>query len=203
MVIRTAKFVKSSPEVKQCPESTLPEYAFIGRSNVGKSSLINMLTGIKTLAKVSGTPGKTQLINHFDINGSWYLVDLPGYGYARTGKKQRTEFAEMISQYILSRETLQCLFVLIDSRHKPQPIDSTFINWLGNNGIPFALVFTKSDKLGSVKLNESISLYKKHLYESWEELPSLFISSAVTRTGRDEILNYIDSINKLLKDQLK
>ncbi len=203
MVIRTAKFVKSSPEVSQCPESTLPEYAFIGRSNVGKSSLINMLTGIKTLAKVSGTPGKTQLINHFDINESWFLVDLPGYGYARTGKKQRTEFAEMISQYILTRETLHCLFVLIDSRHKPQPIDSTFINWLGNNGIPFALVFTKSDKLGSVKLNESISLYKKHLSESWEELPPLFISSAVTRTGRDEILNYIDSINKLLKDQPK
>jgi GTP-binding protein len=162
-----------------------------------------MLTGIKTLAKVSGTPGKTQLINHFDINESWFLVDLPGYGYARTGKKQRTEFAEMISQYILTRETLHCLFVLIDSRHKPQPIDSTFINWLGNNGIPFALVFTKSDKLGSVKLNESISLYKKHLSESWEELPPLFISSAVTRTGRDEILNYIDSINKLLKDQPK
>jgi GTP-binding protein len=162
-----------------------------------------MLTGIKTLAKVSGTPGKTQLINHFDINESWFLVDLPGYGYARTGKKQRTEFAEMISQYILTRETLHCLFVLIDSRLKPQPIDSTFINWLGNNGIPFALVFTKSDKLGSVKLNESISLYKKHLSESWEELPPLFISSAVTRTGRDEILNYIDSINKLLKDQPK
>lgn len=197
MIIRSAEFVKSSAEVKQCPESSLPEYAFIGRSNVGKSSLINMLTGIKSLAKVSGTPGKTQLINHFDINGSWYLVDLPGYGYAKTGKKQRAVFAEMITKYITTRETLQCVFVLIDARHKPLPIDSTFISWLGNNGIPFALIFTKTDKLGSGKLTNSIEIYKQHLYKTWEELPPIFISSAVTRIGREEILSYISQINSL------
>ena len=195
MIIRSAKFVISSPKVEQCPATTLPEYAFIGRSNVGKSSLINMLTGIKTLAKVSGKPGKTQLINHFEINETWYLVDLPGYGYARTGKSQRQVFSEMIKQYIMNRDSLQCLFVLIDSRLDPQPIDNEFINWLGGNHIPFALVFTKSDKLSSLALNTSIATYKKHLYETWEELPQLFICSSVTRTGREEILSYIDSIN--------
>lgn len=196
MIIKSAKFVKSSPTFDQCPEPTLPEYAFIGRSNVGKSSLINMISGIKTLAKVSGTPGKTQLINHFEINGSWYLVDLPGYGYAKTSKSKREVFSEMITKYIMNRESMHCLFVLIDSRHEPQAIDSTFIDWLGNNQIPFALVFTKADKLGSAALNSSISRYKKHLYKTWDELPPIFTCSAVTRIGRDDILNYIDSISK-------
>lgn len=200
MIIRSAKFIKSSPKVEECPPQSLPEYAFIGRSNVGKSSLINMLTGIKALAKVSGKPGKTQLINHFEINESWYLVDLPGYGYAKTGKSQRHVFAEMITRYIMNRESLHCLFLLIDSRLEPQAIDSTFIDWLGSNHIPFALVFTKSDKLSSSALNSSIMAYKKHLYQTWEELPQYFICSAVTRTGRDEILNYIDTINKQVKE---
>lgn len=195
MIIRSAKFVKSSPKVEECPATTLPEYAFIGRSNVGKSSLINMLTGIKTLAKVSGKPGKTQLINHFEINETWCLVDLPGYGYARTGKSQRQVFSEMITHYIISRENLHCLFMLIDSRLAPQPIDNLFINWLGSNNIPFALVFTKSDKLSTPALNSSIAVYKKHLLETWEELPQMFICSSVTRTGREEILSYINSIN--------
>jgi GTP-binding protein len=200
MIIKSAKFVISSPSIDLCPEPKLPEYAFIGRSNVGKSSLINMLTGIKALAKVSGTPGKTQLINHFEINDSWCLVDLPGYGYARTGKSKRNVFTEMITKYILGRETLSCLFLLIDTRLEPQAIDTTFINWLGSNHIPFALVFTKADKLSSSALNVSITRYKKHLYESWEELPHFFICSSVTRIGRDEILNYIDQINKALID---
>lgn len=200
MIIRSAKFIKSSPKVEECPPQSLPEYAFIGRSNVGKSSLINMLTGIKALAKVSGKPGKTQLINHFEINESWYLVDLPGYGYAKTGKSKRHVFAEMITRYIMNRESLHCLFLLIDSRLEPQAIDSTFIDWLGSNHIPFALVFTKSDKLGSSTLNSSITAYKKHLYKTWEELPQYFICSAVTRTGREEILSYIDTINKQVKE---
>jgi GTP-binding protein len=195
MVIKTAKFVKSSPSVDLCPPPTLPEYAFIGRSNVGKSSLINMITGLKALAKVSGTPGKTQLINHFEINEKWYLVDLPGYGYAKVPKGQRHVFSEMNANYILKRDNLHCLFVLIDTRHEPQEIDITFINWLGSNGIPFALIFTKSDKLGTLALNASIAGYKKFLYEYWEELPPLFTTSAVTRIGRDEILGYIAKIN--------
>ncbi len=196
MIIKTAKFVKSSPSVDLCPEPTLPEYAFIGRSNVGKSSLINMISGLKALAKVSGTPGKTQLINHFEINESWYLVDLPGYGYAKTSKSNREVFSEMITKYIMNRDTMHCLFVLIDSRHEPQAIDTTFINWLGSNQVPFALVFTKADKLSSSALNSSISKYKKHLYKTWEDLPTIFTCSAVTRIGRDDILSYIDSINK-------
>lgn len=199
MIIRSASFVKSSTEVQQCPDQNLPEYAFIGRSNVGKSSLINMLTGINALAKVSGTPGKTQLINHFEINNSWYLVDLPGYGYAKTGKKQRAVFADMNMKFVTNRESLSCLFVLIDSRLKPQPIDSTFIGWLGANAIPFALIFTKSDKLTSSRLASNIEAYKKHLYETWEELPPIFISSVTNRSGRDEILNYIDEVNANLE----
>lgn len=199
MIIRSANFVKSSAELKQCPEHNLPEYAFIGRSNVGKSSLINMLTGINALAKVSGTPGKTQLINHFEINKSWYLVDLPGYGYAKTGKKQRAVFAQMNTKYITNRETLTCLFVLIDSRHEPQQIDTTFIGWLGANGIPFALIFTKSDKLKPAVLKTNIEAYKNHLYETWEELPPIFISSSTNRSGREEILDYIAQVNTSLE----
>ncbi|HZJ73891.1 MAG TPA: ribosome biogenesis GTP-binding protein YihA/YsxC [Perlabentimonas sp.] len=199
MIIRSANFVKSSAELKQCPEHNLPEYAFIGRSNVGKSSLINMLTGINTLAKVSSTPGKTQLINHFEINKSWYLVDLPGYGYAKTGKKQRAVFAQMNTKYITNRETLTCLFVLIDSRHEPQQIDTTFIGWLGANGIPFALIFTKSDKLKPAVLKTNIEAYKNHLYETWEELPPIFISSSTNRSGREEILDYIAQVNTSLE----
>ncbi len=195
MIIRSAKFLKSSPHVGLCPHPDLPEYAFIGRSNVGKSSLINMITGLRTLAKVSGTPGKTQLINHFEINESWFLVDLPGYGYAKVSRGKREVFSEMITKYILNRENLNCLFVLIDSRLEPQAIDLTFINWLGSNHIPFALVFTKTDKLSSSTLNSSLSKYKKQLYETWEELPRIFTCSAVTRIGRDDILNYIAEIN--------
>lgn len=196
MIIRSAKFTKSSISFDTCPKPNLPEYAFIGRSNVGKSSLINMIAGTKALAKVSGTPGKTQLINHFEINESWYLVDLPGYGYAKVPKNKREIFSEMISKYILNRDNLHCLFLLIDSRLEPQANDTSFINWLGEKQIPFALIFTKSDKLSSPALESAIAKYKKHLLESWEELPQIFISSAVKRTGRDEVLNYIDTINK-------
>lgn len=199
MIIRSANFVKSSAELQQCPEHNLPEYAFIGRSNVGKSSLINMLTGINALAKVSSTPGKTQLINHFEINKSWYLVDLPGYGFTKTGKKQRTVFADMNTKFITSRENIACLFVLIDSRHEPQSIDTTFIGWLGANGIPFAIIFTKSDKLKPSMLTANIEAYKNHLYETWEELPPIFISSSVNRNGKDEILTYIDQVNANLE----
>jgi GTP-binding protein len=196
MVIRTAKFVSSSPTIEKCPPAALPEYAFIGRSNVGKSSLINMITGIKTLAKVSQTPGKTQLINHFIINDQWYLVDLPGYGYARVSKGSRKVFSEMITRYILLRESLHSLFVLLDSRLEPQEIDLAFINWLGENQVPFALVFTKTDKVSSAELLNNISIYKKEMLKTWQELPKIFTTSAVTRTGRDCILSYIDEINQ-------
>lgn len=196
MVIRTAKFVSSSPTIEKCPPAALPEYAFIGRSNVGKSSLINMITGIRTLAKVSQTPGKTQLINHFIINNQWYLVDLPGYGYARVSKGSRKVFSEMITRYILLRESLHSLFVLLDSRLEPQEIDLAFINWLGENQVPFALVFTKTDKVSSAELLNNIAIYKKEMLKTWQELPRIFTTSAVTRTGRDCILNYIDEINQ-------
>lgn len=196
MVIRSAKFVKSSPSVELCPPASMPEYAFIGRSNVGKSSLINMITGLKALAKVSGTPGKTQLINHFEINESWYLVDLPGYGYAKVSKDKREVFSSMITRYIMNRENLQCLFILIDSRLEPQAIDLTFINWLGSNQIPFSLIFTKVDKLSSSTLNSSISRYKRELLKTWEELPTMFTCSAVTRTGREDILSFIEEVNE-------
>ena len=195
MVIRSAKFISSSPTIEKCPATSLSEFAFIGRSNVGKSSLINMITGIKTLAKVSQTPGKTQIINHFLINEKWYLVDLPGYGYAKVSKGSRKLFSDMITRYILLRENLQCLFVLIDSRLEPQEIDITFINWLGENKIPFALIFTKTDKISSNELLNNIAVYKKEMLKYWEELPKIFSCSAVQRTGREYILNYIDEIN--------
>jgi GTP-binding protein len=177
----------------------MPEYAFIGRSNVGKSSLINMLTGTKTLAKISETPGKTQLINYFLVNESWYLVDLPGYGYAKVSKDKRKEFSHIITSYILKRSNLTLLFVLIDSRLEPQQIDIDFINWLGVNRIPLALIFTKTDKTPKDLLEANIEAFKNKMMEMWEELPPIFTSSAITRTGREEVLAYIDSINANFK----
>nr|WP_311144493.1 ribosome biogenesis GTP-binding protein YihA/YsxC [uncultured Porphyromonas sp.] len=198
MVITSAEFVISNSRVNKCPTTGLPEYAFIGRSNVGKSSLINMLTGRKGLAMTSQKPGKTQLINHFLINKDWYLVDLPGYGYARLSRDGRDGLRKMIEDYILERTELVCLFVLLDSRLEPQRIDLEFIEWLGEEGIPFALVFTKADKLSKGKLTANIAAYKERLLQQWEELPPLFITSSEARLGRDELLSYIDGINKSL-----
>ena len=198
MVITSAEFVISNSRVNKCPTTGLPEYSFIGRSNVGKSSLINMLTGRKGLAMTSQKPGKTQLINHFLINKDWYLVDLPGYGYARLSRDGRDGLRKMIEDYILERTELVCLFVLLDSRLEPQRIDLEFIEWLGEEGIPFALVFTKADKLSKGKLAANIAAYKERLLQQWEELPPLFITSSEARMGRDELLSYIDGINKSL-----
>ncbi|MBQ6732801.1 MAG: YihA family ribosome biogenesis GTP-binding protein [Paludibacteraceae bacterium] len=198
MIIKSATFVKSSPTVAQCPNTNTPEYAFIGRSNVGKSSLINTLTGIKGLALTGSTPGKTLLINHFLVNGEWHIVDLPGYGFAQRGKKQREELRRMIEGYILGREQLTNLFLLIDSRLEPQQIDLEFIEWLGENGVPFSIVFTKADKLTKTALNTNIESYKTRLKEDWEQLPPIFITSSQTRDGREEILNYIEQINASL-----
>ena len=198
MVITSAEFIISNSRVEKCPTTGLPEYAFIGRSNVGKSSLINMLTGRKGLAMTSQKPGKTQLINHFLINRDWYLVDLPGYGYARLSRDGRDGLRRMIEDYILERTELVCLFVLLDSRLEPQRIDLEFIEWLGEEGIPFALVFTKADKLSKGKLAANIAAYKERLLQQWEELPPLFITSSEARMGRDELLSYIDGINKSL-----
>ena len=199
MVIRTAKFVASYPRVEKAPISNKPEYAFIGRSNVGKSSLINMLTCTKALAKVSQTPGKTQLINHFLINEEWNLVDLPGYGYAKVSKSDRKAFSDIITNYIIKRENLYLLFLLIDSRLEPQQIDIDFVNWLGAQQIPFALVFTKTDKVSSGALQSNMDAFSAEMLNTWEELPQMFTSSAVTRTGREEILRYIEEINKNTK----
>jgi GTP-binding protein len=198
MEIKTAEFVISNTNVKKCPERQIPEYAFIGRSNVGKSSLINMLTNRNKLAMTSSTPGKTQLINHFIINDNWYLVDLPGYGYARMGKDGKDKLKKIIEDYILYRENLTAVFVLLDSRLEPQKIDLEFIAWLGENGIPFSIIFTKADKLSSGKLKENITNYKNKLLEEWEELPEIFITSSEKRIGREEVLNYIEGINKTL-----
>lgn len=187
----------SNAEVKKCPAPKKPEYAFIGRSNVGKSSLINMLTNRKSLAKVSGRPGKTLLINHFDVNeGEWYLVDLPGYGYAKVSKTQIDKVDKIIRSYILQRESLICLFVLIDSRHEPQKPDVDFMNWLGEKGIPFEIVFTKADKLTQSKLHKNVDVYKKALLKTWDELPKIFLTSAESRKGKDEIINFIEETNK-------
>ncbi len=194
-MVKTATYVISSPDVKDCPQSTLPEYAFIGRSNVGKSSLINMLCHNPKLAKTSQKPGKTLLINHFLINGEWHLVDLPGYGYAQAGQKQREALKKMIERYCLYREQLVCLFVLVDCRHEPQKIDLEFINWLGENGVPFAVVFTKGDKLGKVRLKENVEAYKTRLLEEWEELPPVFVTSAETKLGGEELTAYIEELN--------
>ena len=196
MEITSAEFVISNTDVKKCPAGTFPEYAFIGRSNVGKSSLINMLTARKGLAMTSATPGKTMLINHFLINKNWYLVDLPGYGYARRGQKGKDQIRTIIEDYILEREQMTNLFLLIDSRLEPQKIDLEFMEWLGENGIPFSIIFTKADKLTSGRLKMNINAYLRELSKQWEELPPYFISSSENRTGRTEILDYIESINK-------
>jgi len=198
MVIKSAEFVISNSQVSKCPTTGLPEYAFIGRSNVGKSSLINMLTGKKGLAMTSQKPGKTQLINHFIINGAWYLVDLPGYGYARLSKDGREKLKTMIEDYTLERKELVCLFVLVDSRHEPQKIDLEFIQWLGEEGVPFALVFTKADKLTKGRLAANLEAYKARLLEEWEELPPIFVTSSEQQLGRDELLSYIEGINTTL-----
>lgn len=198
MEISNAEFVISNTDVEKCPPGAFPEYAFIGRSNVGKSSLINMLTGHKKLALTSSTPGKTMLINHFLINKNWYLVDLPGYGYARRGIKGKVQIQQIIESYILQREQMTNLFVLIDSRLEPQSIDLEFIEWLGENEIPFAMVFTKADKLKGGRLNTNINQYLKKLHELWEELPPYFITSSEKRMGREDILTYIEKINKEL-----
>lgn len=200
MEIVSAEFVISNTKVEKCPQDNLPEYAFIGRSNVGKSSLINMLTNRNKLAMTSSTPGKTLLINHFLVNKEWYLVDLPGYGFAQRGKKAMEKIKQIIENYILEREQMTNLFVLIDSRLEPQKIDMEFIEWLGENGIPFSIIFTKTDKLGYAKLKENTTRFLDKLKEQWEELPPYFLSSSEKKIGRQEILDYIDSINKSLKD---
>lgn len=199
MIINSAKFAISNRDVKKCPVNTPPrhEYAFIGRSNVGKSSLINMLTGNGKLAKTSATPGKTMLINHFLINGSWYIVDLPGYGYARRGKDSRDELKKIIEDYVLDRAEMTNLFVLIDIRHDPQKIDLEFMEWLGENGVPFSIVFTKADKEGPNAGKRKVAAYCKKLREQWEELPPIFITSTTDGRGRQEILDYIEQLNQL------
>lgn len=196
MLITSAEFIKSVTHYKDCPPGDKPEYAFLGRSNVGKSSLINMLTGYGKLAKISATPGKTRLINHFLINHSWYLTDLPGFGFAKVSKKMRAEWEKMIRNYLLKRENLICTFLLIDSRLEPQKNDLENMEWFGEQGLPFVIVFTKSDKMGSTKLQSNIAAYKKKLAEQWEPLPRIFITSAETRTGRDDILDFIDHFNE-------
>ncbi|MEO2079326.1 MAG: ribosome biogenesis GTP-binding protein YihA/YsxC [Leeuwenhoekiella sp.] len=201
MHIKSAEFLVSNSNVAKCPKNKMPEYAFIGRSNVGKSSLINMLTDRKNLAKTSGRPGKTQLINHFVINQTWYLVDLPGYGYARVSKKVKKEFQKFITQYFEEREQLVSAFVLIDCRHEPQPIDREFMQYLGEKQIPFSIIFTKADKLKPKALERNIENYKQELLAgAWAEMPNYFVSSATNSTGKDEILDYIDAINAQLKE---
>ena len=205
-MVKTAEYIISNPDVASCPKSNLPEYAFIGRSNVGKSSLINMLCHNPKLAKTSQKPGKTLLINHFRIQSTdrsadriqteWHLVDLPGYGYAQAGQKQRETLRRMIERYCLLREQLVCLFVLVDCRHEPQKIDLEFINWLGENGVPFAIVFTKGDKLGKVRLKENVEAYKARLLEEWEELPPVFITSSETGLGGEELTSYIEGVER-------
>jgi len=196
MVIKQATFVVSNTDPHLCPQDGRPEYAFIGRSNVGKSSLINMLTGRKGLAMTSSTPGKTMLINHFLINNSWYIVDLPGYGYARRGQKGKAQIQRIIESYILERKQMTNLFLLVDSRLEPQNIDLEFMEWLGEHGVPFSIVFTKTDKLKGSKLNANVQLYLKKVEEQWEELPPFFVTSSENRTGKKELLDYIEKINK-------
>ena len=196
MEIKEARFVVSNTDVKKCPAPDRPEYAFIGRSNVGKSSLINRLTNKKSLAKISGKPGKTRLINHYLINNEWYLVDLPGYGYAEVPKKERLKWEQFIKRYILHRENLYCLFVLVDSRHEPQKPDLDFMEWLGISQVPFTIIFTKTDKLKPAELKSNLESYEKKMFETWEIMPGYYISSAETGDGTDEILGYIEHLNK-------
>ena len=198
MEVKSAEFVVSNTDVGRCPQGKLPEYAFIGRSNVGKSSLINMLTQHKQLALTSQKPGKTQLINHFLINKEWYLVDLPGYGYAQRGKTGRENIRKIIENYILERRQLTCLFVLIDCRHEPQKIDLEFMEWLGESSVPFAIIFTKIDKISKGKLTENLEVYRNKMFETWEELPPMFVSSAESKEGKEETLAYIHEINRLM-----
>lgn len=200
MEIKKAEFTLSAPTVSMCPKDHKPEYAFIGRSNVGKSSLINMLTNNKKLANTSATPGKTLLINHFIINDEWYLVDLPGYGFAKRSKKEVQRLEQMISGYILQREQLVNVFLLVDVRLEPQKIDLEFIEWLGTSSVPFAIVFTKADKLSASKVSQNVEAYKKVLLETWEELPPIFITSSERKAGRSEVLDYIEQINRDLKE---
>ena len=202
MKINKAEFVISNTDVRKAPQEPLPEYAFIGRSNVGKSSLINMLTNQKKLAKTSGTPGKTQLINHFKINDNWFLVDLPGYGYARTSKTTRKKFQKLITDYFEKRRNLVNAFVLVDVRHEPQKIDMEFMRWLGEHQIPFSIVFTKTDKLSSNELGKNLKKYKLKFLKKWETMPESFITSAVSKLGKDEIINYIERLNDMVRDEI-
>lgn len=195
MHIKSAEFIMSNSDVAKCPKDQLPEYAFIGRSNVGKSSLINMLMQRKSLAKTSGRPGKTQLINHFIINKNWYLVDLPGYGYARVSKSSKKVFQKFITDYFEKRMQMMLAFVLVDCRHEPQPIDLEFMEWMGESGIPFNIIFTKADKLKPLALERNIKSYSAKMLETWEEMPKYFITSASNSDGRDEVLNYIEELN--------
>ncbi|WP_044402413.1 ribosome biogenesis GTP-binding protein YihA/YsxC [Lacinutrix sp. Hel_I_90] len=195
MKIKSAEFVISNSDVERCPKGKIPEYAFIGRSNVGKSSLINMLTSKKSLAKTSGRPGKTQLINHFIINQEWYLVDLPGYGYAKVSKSAKKVFQKFITQYFKFREQLVCAFVLVDIRHEPQPIDLEFMQYLGENGVPFCIIFTKADKLKPKAIEKHVEDYKSVLLETWEDMPQYFITSSSKDIGKDEVLDFIGELN--------
>lgn len=201
MEIKNATFIISNTDVNKCPEGDRPEYAFIGRSNVGKSSLINMLTNRKGLAMTSQMPGKTVLINHFLINDEWFLVDLPGYGYAQRGAEGRERIRRIIEGYIMGRAQLTSLFVLIDCRHEPQKIDLEFMEWLGENGVPFAIIFTKIDKISKGRLNENVNRYKERLLETWEELPSIFYTSSEKKEGKEELLDYIEQVNKGLASE--
>lgn len=201
MEIKKSEFVISAPTVSKCPSDTKPEYAFIGRSNVGKSSLINMLCNHKNLAKTSATPGKTLLINHFIINNEWYLVDLPGYGFAKRSKSVQQKITNMITSYILQREQLINTFVLVDIRHEQQKIDREFIDWLGQSNVPFAIIFTKADKLGPVRARQDAEAWMRKLSDTWDELPPYFVTSSETKAGRDEVLGYIEQINAELKGE--
>lgn len=203
MKIKSAEFVISNTDVAKCPKDLIPEYAFIGRSNVGKSSLINLLVDNKNLAKTSGRPGKTQLINHFKINDEWFLVDLPGYGYAQVSKSKRKSFQKFITDYFFKRKQLVCTFLLVDIRHEPQKIDLDFMRFLGENEIPFCIVFTKSDKINTVKINKNLRIYEQKMLQSgWESIPKTFVTSASLKTGRDELLNYIETVNEEVRQSL-